>query len=358
MRALILIGVSGSGKSTYVKSLIENSTEKIYVYNADSYRVRMFGSLEMGNTHCKNGKRVDPSKQVFKKLNEDLNKDLDNATDNDVFVLDNMNLSRKYRRVFYEKFRSKHIPVEAHFFFASEQTINNNQTQRAVNTPGAYVKPYITHDMFESLQVPRLTVDCDKIICHGEKWFSRFCATEINRLDELIEVVDDDNMKQVLMKNFAPHQCRPYHEESIDKHIDWAINNSQANPLLHEEAVFHDLGKAICKEFTDESKQTVMQSALKGKVLDEEDLANLKAHYVGHANVSAQIYMNYMYSNEFFDSKHYQVLEAIHQHMNAHSGMGKKNIRANKLDDKLLAQIEEFRVIDDESRLVTKGERR
>lgn len=355
MRALILIGVSGSGKSTYVKSLIESSTENIHVYNADNYRIKMFGSLEMGNTHHENGKRVDPSKQVFKALNEDLDEDLDNATDNDVFILDNMNLSRKHRRSFYEKFRSKHIPVEAHFFFASEETIDNNQSQRAAVSPGSYVKPYIIHDMVKTLQVPRLTVDCDEIICHGEKWFKKFRATEVNNLQELIDKVSNDNMKQTLTKNFAPHQCLPYHKESINEHIDMCIVNSWQSPhdpLLHEEAIFHDLGKAICKEFTDESKHKIMESALLGVVLDKNDLNELTAHYLGHANVSAVIYMNYMFSNDAFGADNYQVLEAIYQHMNAHTGMGKKNINVNKLDDKLLAQIEEFRKIDDKSRIV------
>lgn len=169
MRALILIGVSGVDKSTYTANLFKNSKNKIHVYNADTYRLQMFNQLH-NTAYYEDGKKVNPDKQVFSKLNENLNNDLNKYTDDDnIFVIDNMNLSRKRRRYFYDKFNSFNIPVEVHVFFASEKTINSNQNKRAMNNPDAFVKEPRIHQMFKTLQVPRKNVDCDSIICHGEK---------------------------------------------------------------------------------------------------------------------------------------------------------------------------------------------
>lgn len=186
-----------------------------------------------------------------------------------------------------------------------------------------------------------------------KKWFDVFDPKNIKSIQALLKHVSDENMYNVLRDNIAPHNCKPFHLESIDEHINMTIRNGfNENCSLGEEAMFHDLGKSICKEFTSFAQRYIIGSALIGHVINNNELEDLQAHYKNHANVSAQLYLNYMYSNDKFTAENWMILKAITQHMNAHQGMGPKNIRKNKLDDELLNQIEEFRKIDDSSRKV------
>lgn len=97
-------------------------------------------------------------------------------------------------------------------------------------------------------------------------------------------------------------------------------------------ALFHDLGKFLCKEVKDDGV----------------------ARYFGHATVSAYYYMNYIYSlakavrAEFYNDDDlslpkelymFDALEIIYQHMCAHKTLGSKNIRNNKLNDEVLQVV-------------------
>ena len=73
--------------------------------------------------------------------------------------------------------------------------------------------------------------------------------------------------------------------------------------------------------------------------------------YMGHEKVSAVYYLAYM--NEaglLYNDEKWQVLEAIFQHMNAHSGISKKVSNRNKLTESDMELISQFKKMDSKSK--------
>ena len=170
----------------------------------------------------------------------------------------------------------------------------------------AKVPESVVRRMYESLQVPRIGVDCDKIEVIGD--FEDF-AEEI----AIIKGMKHDS---------------PYHAEDVDTHIQMTVDGAKAQAeSIHytkDEIVtlaeLHDLGKGITKK----------PSQSRGIAHD----------YFVEIHGSHSMFANHQY------------VGAIYQHMKAHDGISAKAIKKDKLDDATLALIYDFAKIDSASRII------
>lgn len=293
----ITIGVAGSGKSTYIQKRLNKRTVWL---SSDNIREEIFGSLK----DCQDSKSHTKVFQImFEKLEKYL---LDETTE--VIFYDATNLSRKRRSHLFREAKRilPEITVGALLFLRPLEYLLKIEEDRP---EGKKVGEEVILRMYKSLEIPRMTVDCDFI----EK------ATEVSLRDFEEEFAGD-----------IPHDSS-YHMESVKEHIEMVVANAKASSksILVDVARFHDLGKFVTKELLDSGY----------------------ARYKGHENVSA---MYYLAANKI-DKRTMTVAEVIFQHMNAHQGMGHRNIKRNNLDEDILELIGEFAKIDDKSKIPEGG---
>lgn len=338
VNVVIMIGVAGSGKSTYIENIRKNTSKVTFSFESDYYRKMMYGSLEEGNKH---------NKEVFEKMNEEffgMIKWCDDLEVESEIYYDATNLSRRKRRYLYNTIQRMKCDtkVTALVVFASLETLfQNNETREEHKR----VSKDVVKRMYKNIQIPRIGADCDEIAMSGERFFNRPIAVHDSRISvfERLLFSSDNNNFLNEVKGIEESHNNPHHLESISEHIDMCVEN--ANTITMEYvAFFHDLGKSLCKETFEDGI----------------------SRYRNHANVSAYYYLNYIYmiysdsigeldysalkllSN---DSKTLEIAEIIYQHMVAHQGIGDKNIKNNKLDEKLIEKIYEFAEIDSKSRI-------
>ena len=310
----VLIGVAGVGKSTYIE---QHKTEKSLVLSSDDLRIELFGNLEAGNAP-----EVIPV--VFKTLHERMKEAL-LSKQYDVIFYDATNLSRKLRKGFYEQFK-KYAENEAIVLAKPLATILEQNAQRS---GFAKVPESVIRRMYESLQVPRIGVDCDKIEVIGE--FEYFA-------------------EEIAMIKGMKHDS-PYHAEDVDTHIQMTIDGAKAQePSIHytkDEIVtlaeLHDLGKGITKK----------PSRSKGVAHDYfVEVHGSHSMFANHQYVGA-MYALVKFKDDLSESN-LKIVEAIYQHMKAHDGLTDKAIKADKLDEDTIALIEDFAKIDSASRIIDK----
>lgn len=308
----VLIGVAGVGKSTYIE---QHKTEKSLVLSSDTLRIELFGDLEAGNA-------PEAIPVVFKTLHERMKEALLSKQYDTIFY-DATNLSRKLRKGFYEQFK-KYAEIEAIVLVKPLATILEQNAQRS---GFAKVPESVIRRMYESLQVPRIGVDCDKIEVIGE--FEDF-AEEIS----MIKGMKHDS---------------PYHAEDVDTHIQMTIDGAKAQPesvhYTKDEIVtlaeLHDLGKGITKK----------PSQSRGVAHDYfVEVHGSHSMFSNHQYVGA-MYSLVKFKDDLSKSK-LKIVEAIYQHMKAHDGISAKAIKKDKLDEDVLALITDFAKIDSASRVI------
>ena len=308
----VLIGVAGVGKSTYIK---QNKTEKSLVLSSDDLRIELFGSLEAGN-------KPDATPIVFQTLHERMKEALLSKKYDTIFY-DATNLSRKLRKGFYQQFK-KFAEIEAVVLAKPLSTIIEQNSKRV---GFAKVPESVIRRMYESLQVPRISVDCDKI-----------------------QVIGDykDFEDEIAMIKEMKHDS-PYHAEDVDTHIQMTIDGakSQAESTHYTKdeivtlAELHDLGKGITKK----------PSQSKGVAHDYfVEIHGSHSMFANHQYVGA-MYALVKLKDDLSESN-LKIVEAIYQHMKAHDGLTAKAIKSDKLDEDTVALIEDFAKIDSASRIV------
>lgn len=326
MKVVIMAGVPGSGKTTTVKRKIEESNEVALHLSSDALRKEMYGNLKEGNS-------TEANKAVFKEMKKRLG-EVVKLKSYDTVYYDATNTSRKRRRIMYNYIKEIDSDVEVQIYYISVPLyylkMANEQRPEEEQVPES-----VLLKMYKNIQVPRKEVDCDLFIVSCNPIFlPEFSPSKVNTILDIVDNMCVSFYVSEMFKIFSPHDCPPYHYEAIHEHIDMCIQNTAPEDrLLRTVAIFHDLGKSVTK------------------VLHEDG----RATYRDHANVSANYYLNYIASTkkEYNKEEVYLVMEAIHQHMNAHAkgGLGKKNIRNNKLQPELIDLITRFAEVDSKSKL-------
>lgn len=300
MKLIILSGVAGTGKSTYVK---ENYPNAVVV-----------SSDEIG----KNAGLKSNENWVFAEMYEKVNEAM--SQQKETIIVDATMLTRRKRATVLNQTRpdKKGYTVEViQLHKPLEQIIEQNKNRPEDD----YVPESKVRQMYAAMQPPKVGLDCDsyKIISPGIKAYT----------NEMNKGVDE------------PHHS-PYHNETLREHMQMTVEKSQEknDENLVELAKYHDLGKAVTRT----SKEL-------GPLARQFAAYYYGGHdtYNGHANVSAMYYHISKGKDVNVD-----ISDAILHHMNAHNSekiAENKAVKRENVSPQTIELLETFRVIDSESKV-------
>jgi len=308
--AVVLVGVPGSGKSTYAKKL------NLMHFSSDLIRLELFGTLRKHHS-------PKDDDTVFKLLHDRT------FSYDDSLIFDATNITRSIRSALYTKFKSLGYMVEIHLVLEPLMFAKYQNEKRAYEK---IVPFHIINHMYKFMAPPRVGLDCDSFKIVSQ---STFLNPNTSYKDFVASAKNEGIYKAIrkyVSAAYIPEFERlnenhdtPYHLEDIDAHIDMCIGNSHDDVMLIT-SILHDLGKSQAKE---------------------------NGHYKGHETISS------IYALRFFNEvkhvpKHIiprDIIETVLQHMAAHKGISKEVIEKNKLEPHVIEYIEQFNDIDEVSRI-------
>lgn len=312
-KVIILAGIPASGKSTWAKDFFKSHRGT----HLSSDHIRFIMERTTGEW---------TNAEVFETMRENLFHSI--KEEREFVVYDATNINRKRRRGLYREIKQKYpdTHVEIKFFSISAYDAMGRNSLRDK-------KERVPHDvvwkMYKNYQVPRKGVDCDSFEVLGLPIFEK---GDFKNYDDLFIKVIGMGHSLEMLGNMEDHSCPPWHLETIEEHLNLALNN--ADDDLKEVALFHDLGKSFCRE-TDKTGYSTFR---------------------GHANLSSHYFLNYLaftkYKDEEIPEFELENVEVIIRHMDLFGdGLGNKNIRNNKLNEKIVDKLNRFNIIDKESRI-------
>lgn len=300
MKLIILSGVAGTGKSTYIK---ENYPDAFVVSSDDIGKAAGLKSNE---------------NWVFAEMYERIKNAM--FQKEETIIVDSTMLTRTRRMTVLNQTRPDKTGYDVEVIQLHkplEQIIEQNANRPEED----YVPEHNVRQMYAAMQPPKIGLDCDsyKIIAPSISAYTK----EMNkRVDET-------------------HHS-PYHNETLREHMQMTVAKSQekGDDQLVELAKYHDLGKAVTrtpKELGPLARQ-------------------FAAHYYGghdtyngHANVSAMYY--HIAKGESVDT---DISDAILHHMNAHNSENvedNKAVKRENVSPTAVELLETFRIIDSESKI-------
>lgn len=264
----VLIGIPGSGKSTYAKS-----RHKYITHSSDELRKEMFGTYE---EFTRNG-------ELFEQLHKNILTDLQQGKD---VIFDATNLGYKKRKGFLDKCPKGCIKIAVVFATDIDICIANDMLrERRVGSE-------VIMKMVKNFNFPLKQEGFDGI--------------------EVIQHKDNSMTSRKLLsltKDF--NQDNPHHTLTLDKHMEKVyeeyVNDktTRTKPIIGTALSLHDIGKVFCKTY----------KSYDGK----KDLPH--AAYYGHENVSA--YLIACIGKEFRESclgeeQFHYLIALVNYHMLGH----------------------------------------
>lgn len=315
----VMVGIPASGKSTYAKEK-ESENDRSIRLSSDDIR----SNLETSD-----------NSEVFEVMNNKL-RDAINSNEYDDIYYDATNINRRRRRGLYRNIKSWDSEVNVDIIFVSipySTAIERNFTR----DENEKVPDDVVLRMHRQLQVPRIGVDCDSMYIIGIPIFKEVSDVVENptRVENIFNNMNHSNKSRhwvaELWLSNTEHNSK-WHVENIFTHINMCIENSY-NKDLKQIALFHDLGKGICKETREDGYSS----------------------YFSHADVGAHYYLNYIgltkYLGRTIPDHELDRIEATRQHMLFHDVIGEKNKMNNILNNRILQLGKEFAEIDDMSKI-------
>lgn len=299
-KLIILSGVAGTGKSTYIK---ENYPDAFVVSSDDIGKVAGLKSNE---------------NWVFTEMYEQIKNAM--AQKEETIVVDSTMLTRTRRMTVLNQTRPDKTGYDVEVIQLHkplEQIIEQNSNRPQED----YVPEHNVRQMYAAMQPPKVGLDCDsyQIISPNISAYTK----------EMNKDVDE------------PHHS-PYHNETLREHMQMTVVKSQekGNEQLIELAKYHDLGKAVTRT----PKEL-------GPLARQFAAYYYGGHdtYNGHANVSAMYY--HIAKGESADT---DISDAILHHMNAHNSENvadNKAVKRENVSPPAVELLETFRVIDSESKI-------
>ena len=325
MKVVMMIGVPGSGKSTWSNKIEKAAGEKALILSSDDIREEVRETV-----HDENMVNV----ETFARRDKQLEKAVKSSS-HDIIVLDSTNLSRKRRRSLYNNIKrwDKTVEVEA---FVVLETLNTLITRNYIRELKRQVPIDVVERMYKNLQVPRLDVDCDSIrVETSHEWFDKdFDPAKVDTVWELIDMSSLQLNAEIGKIIDMSHDCAPYHLESVSDHIDMMMNHRYVKTVesMRPIALFHDLGKVVTKEIHD----------------------NGVATYRNHANVGAMYSYICLQNNVLFSKEEkMDILKTILFHMVAHNVISEKMRVKYKISDHQMNLLDTFSKYDSLGRITT-----
>jgi predicted kinase len=297
MKLIILSGVAGVGKSTYIKQYLPNTT----VVSSDTIKHEL--GLEGPNSNL-------VFNELYKRINDYMSQKVETIIADATFLtrksrLKLLNCTNPHQKGYVVEIIQLHKPFD---------TIKHQNAARPIEQ---FVPEESLRQMYLSMQPARVGLDCDEYT---------FISHPTNKYE-----------KEMTQGLYEPHRSL-YHAETIKEHIDWTVQLAKEvhgeDSLLVEVAKWHDSGKPFAR--TPKQNPTHIQAYL-NEVLGGND------RYLGHENVSA---MYYQIMNEHPNP---DVIDIILNHMVAHSTDDLENnkaIKRQKLSSTVIEYLKDFKDID------------
>lgn len=235
VKLILLVGVPGSGKSTYAQKYLEKNKNTIHL-SSDKIREELWG----------NEATQGDNNEVFSLMQKRAVEALNNGHD---VIYDATNVTRKDRSYIID-LCPKFVKIEAHIIWAPIETCIKRDAARERTVGKAVIDK-----MLKRLQPVYYDEGIDEIKLVRPEHFS---MTEY--VDKIMDEMD------------IPHD-NPHHTLNIYEHCEKAAYFANDNGMCNDvtiAAYIHDIGKPYVKAFKD------------GKGNDTE-----VAHYYSHDNVGA-----------------------------------------------------------------------
>lgn len=298
---IMMVGLSGSGKSTYAKVFANNyklhnsMTSDIIIHSSDDLRAVKYGDASIQGDNTK----------LFNELHKLIIADLDAGKS---VIYDATNLSMKRRKNFLksiEHFKCQKIAVVVMTPY--------DECLRRCSLRKRQVSDKVVFRQLKNFQFPILAEGWDDIKIFEDK-------------DSYLYTLDTDGRSALedkfLFDLIYTSQDNPHHVDSIGVHcintaeyflrimenIESQVGAEGLSNKAYRLGLLHDYGKKMCKDFHD----------IKGNPTKE-------AHYYSHQNVSA--YLSFFIGMDELDAKErYEQAVIIQYHMEPF-------FRQNKLDE-------------------------
>lgn len=289
-KVIMLIGLPGSGKTSYAKKLVSKMRDRDdwKICSSDGVRRKLYGDEGIqGNPNT-----------VFEHLHKEVKECLSNNIN---VIYDATNVSRKNRKNLIQICKSLGVEIEAHIVWATidECIIRDKNRERSVGQS-------IIIKFAKRFEVPDL-----------DEGFSEIHV-------EFTTGIDVSEYLSSLLTKMHISQDNSHHSLTVYKHCEKACDYLFSESYIIRQAAFlHDIGKPFCKSFK------------KG---------DLNAHYYNHDNVGAYLVMPILKSpqyTEFFSKEGLLlIIWLINNHMQPYfhskyynSLTGEKRVLLNKLHE-------------------------
>lgn len=296
LRFIMMIGISGSGKSTIANEIANTKDNDIVVVSSDAIRKELLGDEENQD------KNSLVFQEMFSRTKQALN-------DGKHVVYDATNISRKKRRGLLQQLPKG---VEKIAYFVSTEYLNSltNNENRERKVP-----EYVIKRMYKNMQVPIYSEGWDKIIVDYEPWLIEddlpkqftdavragvlvgregyelmgFLSSYFDEFTDIYELAQDSRYHSFTVSR---------HTYYVYKHVLENYPEGEDKELMLWTALLHDIGKKFCKSFYNRKNEETRY-----------------ANFIGHENVGSQIAINFLKMMGFSDEFIYKSSTLIHFHM-------------------------------------------
>lgn len=280
LKFIMLVGLPGSGKSTYAKKLIDNNTVWL---SSDKIREEIYGTEE---------EQKNPA-LVFSLM---FDRTVENLNNNKNVIYDATNINRRLRKDLLDRLKRKvnNVFYECVLIYTKLEECKKRNSKRDRKVP-----EYIIDKMVKNFEVP----------VKGEGWDN----IEVNYTTK--PSVPYDKAIDIFVGK-EPHD-NPHHNMDIDLHMyaawDYYLTHYEygIDNYLKYAILFHDIGKKFCKTYYNRNNELCE-----------------KAHYYQHANAGAYFAFDIDFSNyndpyfdgiyqdkEFTENDKYNMIILINYHM-------------------------------------------
>ena len=306
---ILIIGLPGSGKSTWVKNKYDYARlfqGGVTILSSDQVRKELFGD-ENDQTH---------NEEVFQYIKETAVNRLEKGQK---VIIDATNISRKSRKSitdyveqqlsgFYEYGFIRFIVVATPYYKCLE---NNRKRSRQV-------PEHVIERMYKQFEFPTYLETVHQIdIVYPFTIDKEFYGIQ-HPYERLLDFSHDT----------------PYHQLSIGQHMERTYEIMKImsdDKVLLKAAELHDIGKPFCKQY-----------------IEEEN----RAQYLNHANVGSYEAMFYAKCLKFNEEETYQLTNLIQFHMRAHDCVDNEKATEKLkmlIGEKLYYKLQLLRIADKEA---------
>lgn len=246
---VLMVGLSGSGKSYFAKQLAEHKNMKIY--SSDDLREELYGNAAIQRDNNK----------LFEELHKRIATTLKNG---DSVIYDATNIRRKYRVAFINRMRQYVATIEALVILTPyDKCIQYDQARERI------VSKAVIRKQLEGFNMPTLEEGFDAI-----QFIPNYTAGDIINMMEYVNTIQG-----------IPHDT-PHHKCSIQTHSLRVMNEyiqeyPDATTVECEAALLHDMGKPMAKTWMKPN----------GEILDH-------AIYYNHDNIGSYLSMFVIGAND------------------------------------------------------------